>query len=329
MANPLTAPPSTTRKGWASRFFQSLARGHSGISQGRNAQRLIGMARQLIANDRYVFVLLREAADNISESDAALGWQAISDQMAMVPAGVVPVVHANGAVGPVEIPAFYLDRHTVTNRQYQRFVEANGYDTLEIWPQEVWPSLMRFVDRSHCPGPRDWNEGKFPAGKADYPVVGICWYEAAAYASWVGKRLPTASEWQKAGGWPEHLSGGACHRYPWGNVYEPSRANLGLAGAGKIVPAISYPTGATPNGIYQMTGNVWEWLCDRLETIPARLDESFQPSRPMRRIVGGAFDTYFHAEATCQFITGQPELDRRDNIGFRCALPVSRLRSRD
>jgi iron(II)-dependent oxidoreductase len=286
------------------------------------------MARKLVAEDRYIFVLLREAADNIAEADAAIGWDAVADEMALIPTGLVPVVHANGAVGPVEIPAFYLDRHAVTNRQYQRFVEAGGYDTLEIWPQEVWPSLMKFVDRSRRPGPREWENGRFPAGKADHPVVGVCWYEAAAYASWVGKRLPTAAEWQKAGGWPEHLSGGACNRYPWGNVYEPSRANLGPNGAGQTVPAMDYPTGATPNGIYQMSGNVWEWLCDRLDAIPCRPDETLQPLRPMRRVIGGAFDTYFHAEATCQFITGQPELDRRENIGFRCAVPAGRLRPR-
>ena len=248
--------------------------------------------------------------------------------MAMIPNGIVPVVHANGAVGPVEIAAFYLDRHPVTNRQFQRFVDSGGYDTLEIWPPEVWPSLMKFVDHSRRPGPREWENGKFPVNKADHPVVGVCWYEAAAYASWVGKRLPTAAEWQKAGGWPEHLSGGACNRYPWGNVYEPSRANLGPSGAGKTIAVSEYPAGSTPNGIYQMAGNTWEWLCDRLDAIPCRPDESFVPLRPMRRISGGAFDTYFHAEATCQFITGQPELDRRENIGFRCALPAGRLRPR-
>ncbi len=334
MPNPMTAQTGTARRGWASRLFGSFTRvqpasqNAPGTGNSRVAPRNLGMARQLVAEDRYIFVLLKEAADNIAEADAALGWQAIAEKMSLVPTGVVPVVHANGGVGPVEISAFFLDRHAVTNRQYQRFVEANGYDALEIWPQEIWPSLMRFVDRSRRPGPREWENGKFPAGKAEHPVIGICWYEAAAYASWVGKRLPTAAEWQKAGGWPEHLSGGSCHRYPWGNVYEPSRANLGPTGAGQTVPVQDYPAGATPNGIFQMTGNVWEWLCDRLDAIPARADEAFHPLRPMRRITGGAYDTYFPNEATCQFITGQPELDRRDNIGFRCAIPVDRLRLR-
>lgn len=286
------------------------------------------MTRQLIKDDRYAFVVLQEAMEDITESDAEHAWSALSSQMALIPAGAVPVVHCNGGVAAVEIPAFYLDRFAVTNRQFQRFVDGGGYDSLEIWPQEVWPSLMKFTDATHRPGPRDWVNGKHPVGKSDHPVVGVCWYEAAAYATWVGKRLPHAAEWQKAAGWPEHLSGGTCNRYPWGDVFNPKNANLGLQGAGTTMSVNSYPQGATPNGIYQMTGNVWHWLGDPLDAIPCYPGETFFAARPMRRIIGGAYDTYFPGEATCQFVTGQPALDRRDNIGFRCAVSVSRLRPR-
>jgi iron(II)-dependent oxidoreductase len=338
MADHLTAQAKPSRPGWAYRLFRSLtARGAA--AAGPNpapprglapavSSRVRGLARQLIADDRYVFVLIREAADDVPEADARPAWDALAARMALIPGGSVPVVMADGSHVPVEVPAFYLDRCAVTNRQYQRFVDAAGYDNLEIWPQEVWPSLMKFTDRTRRPGPRDWENGRFPAGQAEHPVVGVCWYEAAAFAAWVGKRLPTAAEWQKAGGWPEHLSGGACNRYPWGDVYEPARANLRSAGIGHTLPVNEHPTGATPNGIYQMTGNVWEWLDEPLETIPCRPGEVFRAWRPMRRIVGGAFDTYFPAEATCQFVTGQPELDRRENIGFRCALTSGRLRPR-
>lgn len=337
MANSTTAPTTTTRKHWAYRFFRGLT-GHGVAATPDNptpqstpkadASKVRGMTRQLVADDRYVFVLLNETAPDIAAEDAKPAWTALTAGAALVPAGKVPVVLSNGTQALLEIPGFYLDRYQVSNRQFQRFVDSGGYDNLEIWPQEVWPSLMKFCDRTRRPGPRFWENGKFAAGKADHPVVGVCWYEASAYAAWVGKRLPAAAEWQKAGGWPEQTSGGSCHRYPWGNIFEPARANLWSSGLGEPLPVNDRPEGATPNGIYQMTGNVWEWLYDPLDAIPCGHGESFHPARPMRRVVGGAFDTYFPGEATCQFITGQPELDRRENIGFRCALTATRLRPR-
>jgi iron(II)-dependent oxidoreductase len=287
------------------------------------------MARQLIADGRYAFLLLPEAVSDVSKTEAKPAWNALADAMAIVPQGVVPIYTAAGTLIEAQIDAFYIDRHAVTNRQYQRFVDAGGYDSLEIWPKEIWPSVMKLTDRTHRPGPRGWENGKHPVGKADHPVVGVSWYEAVAYSSWVGKRLPTALEWQKAGGWPEQLTGGSCLRYPWGNVYEPDRANLWSSGHRETVPVDEYRAGATPNGIFQMVGNVWEWLSDVLNAIPCRPGESFQVWRPTRRIAGGAFDTYFPAEATCHFVTGQPELDRRDNIGFRCAISAARLRDDD
>lgn len=295
---------------------------------GRGASPVRGIARQLVEDDRYAFVLLREADNDVSPEDAEFAWKAVSKQMALVPTGTVPVALANGQTAPTQIAAYYLDRFAVTNQQFQRFVDAGGYDALEIWPREVWPSLMKFTDRTHAPGPREWENGRYPAGKADHPVVGVCWFEAVAYATWVGKRLPTAAEWQKAAGWPEHYSGGACTRFPWGDVFDPERANIGSNGGGKTEPVGARAKGGTPNGILQLTGNVWEWLTERLDAIPCHPDESFVASRPMRRIAGGAFDTYFPAEATNQFVTGQPELDRRENIGFRCAVSEGRLRSR-
>jgi iron(II)-dependent oxidoreductase len=284
------------------------------------------MAARLIADERYAFVLLEEAAADIEDRDAEPAWKALRDRMALIPGGLVQVVLADGSVAPVEVPAFHLDRCAVTNRQYRRFVAAGSYDALEIWPREAWPSLMRFTDQAGHPGPRDWRRGEYPPGLADHPVVGLCWHEAAAYARWVGKRLPRAAEWQKAAGWPEHIAGGACSRYPWGDIFDPARANTWASGLGRTAPAGDYPSGATRNGIHQLAGNVWEWLDDPLETIPCRPDEAFQPWRPMRRIAGGAFNTYFAAEAACQFVTGQPELDRCDNVGFRCAVPAARLR---
>jgi gamma-glutamyl hercynylcysteine S-oxide synthase len=346
MASNMTVLPDNKPHGWASRWFRGLgAFRSSGESQAEplrelelELERVAGAdpdlasrelkaaTLRLIADDRYVFVLLQEAADTLHESDAAAAWEAIETQMALVPAGTVPVVCADGSTEPTVLSAFYLDRCSVTNRQFHRFVQAGCYDALEIWPREIWPGLLRFTDRTGRPGPRSWEHGTFPAELAEHPVAGVCWYEALAYARWVGKRLPASAEWQKAAGWPEHLSGGTCNRYPWGDVFAQGRANLWASGLGRTAPVDAFRDGATLNGIYQMSGNVWEWLDDPLDTIPHRPEESFRAWKPLRRIIGGAFDTYLPGEATNQFVTGQPELDRRLNIGFRCAVSVDRLR---
>jgi iron(II)-dependent oxidoreductase len=280
----------------------------------------------MINEGRYASVLVKEAIDRVSDTDARAAWNLLHHEMAIVPAGSVVAVLCDGSGACREVGGFFLDRYAVSNRQYRRFVQSGGYDSLEIWPQEVWPSVSRFTDRKGRPGPRGWEDGKFPPGQADHPVVGISWYEAIAYASWVGKRLPTAIEWQKAGGWPDQLSSGNCNRYPWGELIDPERANVWRSGIGRTVSVDSFPGGATANGIYQMTGNVWEWLDDPLETIPCAAGETFSPWKPMRRIIGGAFNTYFPSGATCQFVTGQGELDRLDNVGFRCAVSLERLR---
>ena len=283
--------------------------------------------KRLISDDRYAFALLQETVEEISDEESRPAWDVLRQQMALVPAGTVELILPDGTTAASEIGGFFLDRHAVSNRQYRKFIQSGGYDSLEIWPQEVWPSVSRFTDRKGRPGPRNWEDGKFPQGLADHPVVGICWYEAMAYARWAGKRLPTVAEWQKAGGWPEQLSGGKSNRYPWGDLFDPERTNLRSSGIGHTVPVDAFPNGTTPNGIFQMTGNVWEWLDDPLEVIPSPEGATFLPWKPMRRIIGGAFNTYFSSEATCHFITGQGELDRLDNLGFRCAVSLDQLRA--
>lgn len=331
MSTNLTLATKAENRSWASRLLQSLwARPNSQTpaptAVGRQKEPAgDSVAHRLIAEDRYLFVLLKEA--EVDEAETLPAWDCLETDMALVPYGVLPAVEPTGATSMVEVPAFYLDRCAVTNRQFQRFVRAGGYENLEIWPREVWPGLMRFTDRSGQPGPREWDNGRYASGLGDHPVVGVCWYEALAYARWVGKRLPTATEWQKAGGWPEQLSGGAINRFPWGNVFDPARANLWASGLGHTVAVREFPKGATLNGIYQMTGNVWEWLDDPLNAIPSQIGDRLETDRPLRRIVGGGFDTYFSNEATCHFITGQPELDRRANIGFRCAVSIDSLRT--
>jgi iron(II)-dependent oxidoreductase len=326
-------PAQPARRPWMARWFgrpaaradaAAAAPGAGPTPDGESIGRYID---ELNAQGRHAFALLGTAEPYVGEDEAAPAWAALERQAALIPTGLVAVVRGDGAQELVEVPGFYLDRHAVTNREFSRFVAAGCYDSLELWPRDVWPSLMQFTDATGHPGPKYWSGGSFPAGKADHPVVGVCWHEASAYARWSGKRLPGAAEWQKAGSWPDHLNGSSGTRYPWGDLFTPTRANLQPSGLGDTAPVDAFPEGDTPNGIHQMTGNVWEWLEDRLDAIPCREGECFRPWKPMRRIIGGAFDTHLLGEATCHFVTGQAELDRRRNIGFRCALSVSRLRA--
>lgn len=277
---------------------------------------------------RYCYVLSLEVAEQIREADARRAWQALRNQMALVPAESAPFLGPGGEAEHAAGEAFYLDRTAVTNEQFQQFVAAGAYELLELWPRAVWPALMKFVDRSGRPGPRYWNRGRYGPGRDRHPVVGICWYEAVAYAQMMGKRLPTAWEWRRACGWPAQLAGEVAHRYPWGDVFDPARANLWSSGRGGTVPVEDFAAGDTANGIRQMAGNVWHWLSDPLLEVECWPGQRLEPWKPMRRIVGGAFNTYLPNEAACEFVTGQGELDRRDNVGFRCAVSLGRLRVR-
>lgn len=279
-------------------------------------------------NQVYALALRRNGDADPSGEETSDYWDVLSEEMALIPSGLVRVMQCGGHLEAQQIEAFYLDRHCVTNLQFLHFVQAGCYDVLELWPQEIWPSLLKFTDQTGKPGPAGWQQGTFPANRADHPVVGVSWYEASAYAEWLGKRLPTAGEWQKAAGWPDQLSDGHCSRYPWGEIFDPSRANILASGIGSTAAVSSFPNGDTPNGIRQLIGNVWEWLIDPLVAIPGQPGETFETWRYMRRIVGGAFDTYLSSEATSQFVTGQPELDRRANIGFRCAISADALMAR-
>jgi iron(II)-dependent oxidoreductase len=205
----------------------------------------------------------------------------------------------------------YLDRFAVTNEQYQKFVDAGGYEQLEFWHEEALPALLDFVDQTGAPGPRFWSEGEYAAGEERLPVVGVSWYEACAYARWVGKRLPTDAEWTKAGAWPVESSPGriAQRRYPWGESFDVRRAHL--YGSGNLGPVAvdEYPGGTSVGGIHQLIGNVWEWTNTPLAELG---DPTLHVSESVISVRGGAFDTYFENQATCHYQSGDHPLMNDD-----------------
>jgi iron(II)-dependent oxidoreductase len=267
-------------------------------------------------------------------------WKAIDTDMALIPAGQITLGSIEIAEPdqdqlavepkpPVLVQSFYLDRFAVRNCDFARFVAAGGYDRMELWPEEIWPSVVQFVDQTGLSGPQFWSQGRPLRGKDEHPVVGICWFEANAYARWIGKRMPSAAEWEKAGSWPADLYGrGPKLRYPWGNAFDPGRANTWTSGLAGTVPVDQYPNGCTANGIYQLVGNVWEWVDDRFTGPDVHDGLRVFFDQPMGEIRGAAFDTYFEVQATCQFRTGQPLLSRKPNLGFRCAVSTDALRPR-
>lgn len=289
---------------------------------------------QMLAVDRYALLLRPQIAEQLEANEVARALAMLEAKMALVPAGQVVVGPINEALEDgkidinslheahaqvLEIEPVFLDRYPVTNAQFHQFVADGGYEELEIWDPEILGAVLDFVDQTGQPGPRFWRDGCFPQGEANLPVVGVCWYEAVAYARWSGKRLPTAAEWVKAGSWPvaPRPDVWLLRRYPWGNAFDPAKANLWCSGEGRIVPVDQYEEGVSVGGIYQLIGNVWEWTADNYGWAS---DISLRLPMPMKSIRGGAFDTYFENQATCHFQSGESPLNRKHNIGFRLAL---------
>jgi len=265
-----------------------------------------------------------EHADHLIEKSRA----ELEQSFALVPAGNVTIpTTLTGQAGAreedLDVEPFLLGICTITNAQFQHFVDAGAYDNLELWPEDMWPHLIEFKDQTDHPGPRFWREGRHDARLADHPVTGVSWYEAMAFAKWVGLRLPTEPEWQMAASWHINSTADLLRRFPWGDAMDNVRCNIWSSRISATVPVNSYPNGAAPNRVLQLIGNVWEWTGTEYSISD---DEGRQiiAEMPMQVIRGGAYDTYFETQATSQFRTGQISFARSHNIGFRCALDLSR-----
>jgi cephalosporin-C deacetylase-like acetyl esterase len=225
------------------------------------------------------------------------------DEVSKTPAGMMRVSPASypktlfipGFEGMPELslPDYWIDQYEVTNRQYKAFVDAGGYQKPEYWKFDflrdgkklTWDEAMaQFRDAAGRPGPRDWIQSGYARGQDDYPVTGISWYEAAAYAEFVGKSLPTIYHWNRASG-------------PFSAAFIVPLSNFGSTG---IVP-VGSRQGVSPWGNYDMAGNVKEWTATEAES-------------DKRWVLGGAWDepNYMFVDPDAQ----SPWL-RASNIGFR------------
>jgi iron(II)-dependent oxidoreductase len=193
----------------------------------------------------------------------------------------------------VFLDAFFIDRYEVTNRDYRKFVEATGRFTPD------------FIDDPDL-------------GKPDRPVVGVGFSDAAAYAEWVGKRLPTEAEWEKA------ARGDDGRIYPWGNEFEGGKANNIGDGDGYsyTAPVDGFQAGRSPYGAVNMSGNVWEWCADFYQDNYYAAAPAKNPKGPqngvLRVIRGGSWDKDQKQLITTNRSAADPET-RRYDLGFRCA----------
>jgi formylglycine-generating enzyme required for sulfatase activity len=159
----------------------------------------------------------------------------------------------------VTVNTFFLDLYEVSNEDYQRFVRQKGYQP-----------------------PPHWTGEEFPKGEAKLPVYNVTWNDANAYCEWTGKRLPTEAEWEFA------ARGTAGLLYPWGNEWSPERANSGEDRKGVPVAIGSFPAGVSPFGIFDMAGNVAEWVQDDYKPYPG---SSAAPITGQKVFRGGSYLT--------------------------------------
>jgi gamma-glutamyl hercynylcysteine S-oxide synthase len=314
------------------------AGGHQAASDPDDVNTLVD---RMLAQYRFALLLRPQIAKSLRPDQFARAKEALRGDMALVPDGDVALGCIDEALDDgvldeeemrvhegrvVRVQRFFLDRYSVTNRQYFEFVAAEGYRQMGLWDQSILPAMLDFVDLTGEPGPRFWKHGCYLEGREDHPVVGVSWHEAAAYARWVGKRLPIDVEWVKAGSWPVPISETqrSQRRYPWGETMDRSRANLWGSGPERTVSVREYADGVSVGGVHQLIGNVWEWTNGNFRGVAGLVGELAFES-PMKSLRGGAFDTYFDSQATCQFQSGDSPLARKRNIGFRLAVGVCDL----
>jgi eukaryotic-like serine/threonine-protein kinase len=219
----------------------------------------------------------------------------ILDPVGTLPKGMIHIPPGEVSVAKkpvIKMDEFLIDKYEVTNREFKKFIDAGGYREPKYWKFPFTKegrtltfeeAMALFVDKTDRPAPSTWDLGNYASGQADYPVSGVSWYEAEAYAEFVGKSLPTVYHWYEA-----------ANMGPDSSILETSN----FSGKGPAVVG-SY-AGLGPFGTYDMAGNVKEWC--------ANSDGS------RRYILGGASTEprYMYQEPDAR-----PPFDRSETNGFR------------
>lgn len=187
------------------------------------------------------------------------------------------------------LPEYSIDKYEVTVSRYKRFLEKTGR-----------------------PPPRDFDNPRF--NQPDHPVVGVTWEDASMYCRWLGKRLPTEAEWEKA------ARGKDGRRYPWGNTPDEMKTNaLGKKDHYRYTaPVGQFPEGQSPYGVMDMAGNVWEWTQDWYLPYHGNDQKSDLFGKKLKVIRGGSWNS--NMDLARSALRGKSFPDKAYNyIGFRCA----------
>ncbi len=259
-----------------------------------------------------------------------------------------------GPVHEVELTPFWIDATTVTNEQFNDFVNATGYKTESerfgwsfVFEGHLTPKQLQTAVKGRVVGSEwwcridgaDWRHPEGPGSNIKkrwaHPVVQVTWHDAVAYAQWAGKRLATEAEWEFAarGGAP-HL-----HRFPWGDELEPGGRHMmnvwqgvfptkNIEADGYYGPAPAKSFRANGHGLYNMTGNVWEWCWDWFDHTYYQRSPSTNPAGPChgdRRVMrGGSY--LCHASYCNRYRVDARNSNTPDsattNLGFRCVRDV-------
>ncbi len=204
----------------------------------------------------------------------------------------------------IEVTDFYMDKYEVTNGRYLEFVKTTNH---------------RVPQNPKNPTRNLWEGIGIPASLADRPVINVDWADADAYCRWAGRRLPREAEWEKA------AKGNNDWRFPWGNV-EPTDKHLNFnqkwIGEKTLMPVGSYESGKSPYGVYDMAGNVWEWVNDWYDAKYYEHSPEKNPPGPesgTKRVIRGA--GWQNETPTVRIFTrvdSDPTI-RNESTGFRCA----------